>query len=77
MSCSLHDAVTLEARGIPAAVLCTTPFMNAAAAHARLLGRPDLAAVQVQHPLVSLSAAEIRGRAEQAYDTIVATLLGG
>jgi hypothetical protein len=56
-------------------VLCTTPFMNAAAAHARLLGRPDIAAIQVQHPLVSLAPADIRGRAEQVYEAVVAALL--
>ncbi len=76
MSCSLHDAVTLESRGVPAVVLCTTPFMNAAAAHARLLGRGDLAAVEVQHPLVSLNPAEVRDRAAQVYHTVVARLLG-
>jgi hypothetical protein len=76
VSCSLHDAVTLESRGVPVVVLCTTPFMNAAAAHARLLGRPDLKAVEVQHPVVSLSRTEIRGRAEAVYEAIVSHLLG-
>jgi len=76
VSCSLHDAVTLETRGVPTAVLCTTPFMNAAAAHARLLGRGDLVAIEVQHPLVSLTRAELRGRAEQVYAAVVARLLG-
>jgi hypothetical protein len=49
--------------------------MNAAAAHARLLGRPDIAAIQVQHPLVSLAPADIRGRAEKVYEAVVAALL--
>jgi hypothetical protein len=77
VSCSLRDAVTLETRGIPAVVLCTTPFMNAAAAHARLLGRPDLQAIEVQHPVVSLSRAELHGRAEAVYEAVVKCLLDG
>jgi hypothetical protein len=76
VSCSLHDAVTIEGRGVPAVVLCTTPFMNAAAAHARLLGRADLAAIEVQHPLVSLASPEVQKRAEQVYDAVAAQLLG-
>jgi hypothetical protein len=70
----LHDAVTLEDRGVPVAVLCTTPFLNAAAAHARLLGRGDLRAVEVPHPLVSLSAEEVRRRAEAILEAVVARL---
>ena len=76
MSCSLHDAVTLESRGVRVAVLCTTPFMNAAVAHARLLGRPDLQAVDVPHPLVSLDERGVRSRAEAIYAAVIAQLVG-
>jgi hypothetical protein len=76
VSCSLHDVVTLESRGIPSVVLCTTPFLNAAVAHARLLGRPDLTAVEVRHPLVSLGPKEVQERAEEIYAQVVTRLLG-
>lgn len=77
MSCSLHDAVTLEGLGVPVAVLCTTPFLNSARIHARILGRPDLMAVDVPHPLVSLAPAAVRGRAETVLNAVVARLTGG
>jgi hypothetical protein len=74
VSCSVHDAVKLEGQGVPAAVLCTTPFLNAAAAHARLLGLPHLRAVEVPHPLVSLGPAEVRLRAELIAGAVVDAL---
>jgi hypothetical protein len=76
VSCSLHDAVTLESRGLPVVVLCTTPFMNAAAAHARILGRADLRATEVVHPLVTLSPDEVRERAEAVIAAITARIQG-
>ena len=77
MSCSLHDVATLEGRGVPAVVLCTTPFLNAAATHARLLGRGDLQTVEVPHPLVSLDHEHVRQRAESIVDAVVERLLRG
>jgi hypothetical protein len=50
--------------------------MNAAAAHARMLGRPDLRAVEVPHPLVTLDPASVRQRAEFVYAAVVDSLLG-
>jgi hypothetical protein len=76
VSCSLHDAATLESRGVPTIVLCTTPFMNAAAAHARMLGRSDIRVVEVPHPLVTLDSKGIRSRAEAIYPAVVDSLLG-
>lgn len=76
MSCSVHDAVTLESRSVPVAVLCTTPFLNAAAAHARMLGRSDLRAVEVPHPLVSLDADGVHQRAETILSAVIERLLG-
>jgi hypothetical protein len=75
VSCSVHDAVKLEALGVPVAVLCTTPFLNAGAAHARLLGLPNLRIVDVPHPLVSLTPAEVRGRAEAIVDAVAQRLV--
>jgi hypothetical protein len=75
VSCSVHDAVKLEGLGVPVAVLCTTPFLNAGAAHARLLGLPKLRIVDVPHPMVSLAPLEVRARAEAIVDAIADCLL--
>jgi len=71
----VHDAVKLEGLGVPVAVLCTTPFLNAGAAHARLLGLPGLRVVDVPHPMVSLTPAEVRTRAEAIVDAVAQSLL--
>jgi len=54
VSCSVHDVVELEGRGIPAIVLCTEVFMDSAAEHAVAYGLPAARVVAVQHPLAAL-----------------------
>jgi len=43
--------VRLEALGIPVVAVATDEFRTAARAQAAALGRPDLDAVYVRHPL--------------------------
>lgn len=74
MSCSMHDVLAFEDRGIPTVLLCTEPFMNAAREHADALGNPDYAAVPVGHPLASLSPVQVRGRADDALPSVIAIL---
>ena len=50
-SCTMHDAMACEDRGLPAVFLCTEPFMNAAHNHAEACGNPDYQAVQVRYSL--------------------------
>lgn len=57
-------------------VLCTEPFMNSAATHARAFGRPDYQAVAVQHPLAALGPEEVQQRADAVVDRVVAALTG-
>ena len=77
MSCSLHDAVELEDRGVRTVVLSTEVFLNSAYTHARAYGRPDFAgSVGVRHPLAALPPDDVQRRADAAMPAIVAALLG-
>jgi hypothetical protein len=72
----MHDVLTLEERGLPTVLLCTEPFMNAAREHAEALGLATYQAVRVGHPLASLSPEQARGRADAAFEGVVAILTG-
>jgi hypothetical protein len=72
----MHDMLTLEERGIPTVLLCTAPFMNAACDHAAAFGAPDYQAVQIRHPLASLTPEQARGRADEALGDVLAILTG-
>ena len=77
MSCSLHDAVELEDRGVRTVVIHTQVFLNAAPAHAQALGRPDFTgSVAVHHPVAALPRDEARRRADEVIPAVVAALLG-
>ena len=76
MSCSMHDILAFEERGIPTALLCTEPFMNSAHDHAEAFGNPDYQAVQVRHPLASLTPEQARARADEALAGVIAILTG-
>jgi hypothetical protein len=73
----LHDTIRLEALGIPAVPVATGEFRTAARAQASQLGRPDLDAVYVDHPIQDQSRAEIEARADRALAEIVGRLRGG
>ena len=76
MSCSMHDVLAFEDRGIPTVLLCTEPFMNSAREHAEAFGSPDYQAVQVRHPLASLTPEQARARADEAIGGVIASLTG-
>ena len=76
MSCSMHDVLALEDRGIPTVLLCTEPFMNSTRDHAAAFGNPDFQAVQVRHPLASLTPEQARARADEALGGVIAILTG-
>ena len=77
MSCSLHDAVELEARGVPTVTLCTEAFMDSAAAHARAYGQAAARVVAVQHPLAALAPEAVVQRADAVVERIIEQLLAG
>ncbi len=74
MSCSVHDVVRLERRGIPTAAVGTRPFADEALEQARALAMPDVRMVFVAHPVQLLSDAELAALADGALDEIVRRL---
>ena len=71
----MHDAISLEKKGVPAAVICTEPFVSSANAMAKLGGIPDYPYVVVPHPLGSLTTDALRQRAIQAAPEVLRILL--
>ena len=75
MSCSVHDCVDLESRGVPAVFVASSTFVDAAAAQSRALGMPNVARVFVPHPIQDATDDEMRTKADAALDAIVAALV--
>jgi hypothetical protein len=74
VSCSVHDVVRLERRGIPTAAVGTEPFLDEALEQARLLGMPDYRMTLIPHPVQLLTTAELHARADDAFAVIVRRL---
>ena len=71
----MHDAIELEKRGVPAAVICTEPFRSSAEAMSAIGGIPGYPFVEVPHPLGSLSDEALRERAMLAAPEVLRILL--
>ena len=72
----MHDSTRIERLGIAAVPVATREFMTAARAQASALGRPDLDAVYVEHPIQDQTREEIEAKAEAALGEIVRRLTG-
>jgi len=77
VSCSVHDAVRLERRGIPTAVVGTEPFLDEAIEQAAVLGMPQLRIVTVSHPVQLLTAEQVQQLADGAIAEIERRLTSG
>lgn len=66
----------MEKLGIPTASIVTHVFINTANAMTRMMGVPDFQYVVAQHPLSSLTDAEVRERAAQLAPEVERILLG-
>ena len=75
MSCSVHDCVDLESRGIPAVFVASSTFVDAAQAQSCALGFPAVARVFVPHPIQDATDDGMRAKADAAVETIVAALI--
>jgi hypothetical protein len=73
----MHDAVTLESKGIPTAVIITTEFALEAQTQRDALGMQELNWVAIQHPLSTLTEAEIGQRIDEAVPQIVSVWTRG
>jgi len=62
--------------GRPTAVIVTTEFLHEAEVQRDALGMHDLAPVVIDHPLSTLTGAEIETRVEQAMRQCVAVWCG-
>jgi alkanesulfonate monooxygenase SsuD/methylene tetrahydromethanopterin reductase-like flavin-dependent oxidoreductase (luciferase family) len=71
----VHDTVNIEAAGVPMVFVASSEFVEAADAQARALGA-DPARVFVPHPIQDRTDDELRTLADEAFDLIVAALLG-
>jgi hypothetical protein len=66
----MHDIKGLEDLGVVAVGICSTDFVQAAAAQNRSLGY-DPAVVFVPHPIQDRTDEEMRAIADQAFDSII------
>jgi|TARA_Y100000031_G_C8232861_1_gene391781 hypothetical protein len=71
----MRDAVALETKGIPTAVVITTQFEREAHMQRVVLGMEDMEPVVISHPLSTLSDEEIDGRASEAAPQVLSVFL--
>jgi hypothetical protein len=72
----VHDGIEMEKLGIPTASIVTHVFVNTANAMTRMMGVPDFEYIVAQHPLSSLTDAEVKVRAAQLAPEVERILLG-
>lgn len=72
----MHDAIELEARGIPTAVIVTSEFVREAKVQREALGMTGVVPVVIEHPLSSLTDEQIRARVAAALPQILAAWQG-
>jgi hypothetical protein len=72
----MHDAIELEARGVPTAVLVTSEFVREARVQREALGMTGVVPVVIAHPLSSLTDDEIASRAAAALPQVIAAWQG-
>ena len=56
MSCSVHDMIQLERKGIATVTICTSGFRNAGMKQAAMLGIPGLPIVDIPFPFYRLAS---------------------
>ncbi len=72
--CSVHDAIEFEKRGIPAAVIITQAFRNAAVFQFKSKGMEGHAYIEMPHPVSNLSADEMRALTLRFVDSLARQL---
>lgn len=70
----MRDGINIEQRAVPAAVICTALFIATAKAMARACSLPDYPFAIIDHPLGSLTQAELVQRAEHVLPQVVGIL---
>ena len=72
--CSVHDAIEFEKRGIPAAVIITQAFRNAALFQFKSKGMEGHAYIEMPHPVSNFAAEEMRTLTLKYVDAIARQL---
>ena len=72
--CSVHDTVEFEKRGIPATVIITQAFRNAAIFQFRSKGMEGHPYVELPHPISNLKPEQMREVVLRFVDLVVAQL---
>ncbi len=70
----MHDNVWFEIQGIPAVAIASSEFGEAAEHQRRALGMNNARYVLVPHPIQDASDDEMRIKAAQAFEQIIAAL---
>lgn len=70
----MADGTIFERKGIQTAAILTDTFRRPGDAMARVQGFADFRYAVITHPISSLSAAQVRERAEQALPQVLAIL---
>jgi hypothetical protein len=76
-SCSasaVADGIVFEAAGLPAAAICSDAFQVTADAMAGLRGAPGYRYATTPHPVAVLTPDQVKQRAAQVLDTVVALI---
>ena len=66
----MHDAVLLEARGVPTALVVTEPFVEVADRFAPTVGAPGYPSAAVPHPISSADDDDLNKYAAAVADEI-------
>jgi len=69
--CSVHDTVELEKRGIPATVVLTSVFKNAAVYAFKSKGLEGHPFIELPHPISNLTRDEMRAVAARYVEEMV------
>ena len=72
--CSVHDTVEFEKRGIPATVVLTSVFKNAAIHSFKSKGLEGHPFIELPHPISNLTADEMQALTLRYTDELVAQL---
>jgi hypothetical protein len=72
--CSVHDTVEFEKRGIPATMILTSVFTNAAVHQFRTRGLAGHPFIELPHPISNLTSDQMRTVTLRYVDEIVRQL---
>ena len=70
----MHDTVWFEIQGLPAVSIASSEFDQAADVQRRALGMDDARYLLVDHPIQDATDEEMRAKAHQVLDAVIAAL---